>query len=65
MDDKIHVLYEGFGLFAIDKPMIKNALASALSKYLEKRYSENDIIFEQDVGKVNLEDEFSDLLDNF
>lgn len=60
-DDKIHVLYDGFGLFAIDKPIIKNALASSLSKYLEKRYVESDIVFEQDNGKVKLEDDLSDL----
>ena len=64
-DEKIHVLYDGFALFAMDKPNIKNALANALSKYLEKRYTENDIVFEQDSGKVKLEDDFSDLLDNF
>ena len=61
VDDKIHVLYDGFGLFAIDKPIIKNTLAASLSKYLEKRYSENDIVFEQDNGKVKLEDDLSDL----
>ena len=60
-DEKIHVLYDGFGLFAIDKPIIKNTLAASLSKYLEKRYSENDIVFEQDNGKVKLEDDLSDL----
>ena len=60
-DEKIHVLYDGFGLFAIDKPIIKNTLASSLSKHLEKRYSESDIIFEQDNGKVKLEDDLSDL----
>ena len=61
VDDKIHVVYDGFGLFAIDKPIIKNTLAAYLSKYLEKRYSENDIVFEQDNGKVKLEDDLSDL----
>ena len=60
-DDKIHVLYDGFGLFAIDKPIIKNTLALSLSKYLEKRYTESDIIFEQDSGKVKLDDEPIDL----
>ena len=60
-DEKIHVLYDGFGLFAIDKPIIKNTLASSLSKHLDKRYSETDIIFEQDSGKVKLEDDLSDL----
>ena len=60
-DEKIHVLYEGFGLFAMDKPIIKNTLAAALSKHLEKRYTEGDIIFEQDNGKVKLEDDLSDL----
>ncbi|MBO5716068.1 MAG: DNA polymerase III subunit gamma/tau [Clostridia bacterium] len=65
-DEKIHVLcYDSFGLFAMDKPIIKNALANALSKYLEKRYSENDIVFEQDCGKVKLEDDFSDFLNDF
>ena len=60
-DEKIHVLYDGFGLFAIDRPNIKNTLAASLSKYLDKRYTENDIIFEQDTGKVKLEDDLSDL----
>ena len=60
-DERVHVLYDGFGLFAIDKPIIKNTLAVSLSKHLEKRYSESDIIFEQDNGKVKLEDDLSDL----
>ena len=60
-DGKIHVLYDGFGLFAIDKPTIKNTLALALSKHLDKRYCENDIVFEQDSGKVKLEDDLDDL----
>ena len=60
-DGRVHVLYDGFGLFAIDKTIIKNTLASSLSKYLEKRYTENDIIFEQDTGKVKIEDDLSDL----
>ena len=64
-DGKIHVIcYDSFGIFAMDKPNIKNALANALSKYLEKRYTENDIVFEQDNGKVKIE-EFADLLDDF
>lgn len=65
-DGKIHVLcYDSFGIFAMDKPNIKNALANALSKYLENRYAENDIVFEQDNGKVKIEEDFSDLLDDF
>lgn len=60
-DEKIHVLYDGFGLFAIDRPAIKNTLALSLSKHLDKRYSENDIVFEQDSGKVKLEDDLDDL----
>lgn len=60
-DEKIHVLYDGFGLFAMDKPIIKNTLALSLSKHLDKRYGENDIVFEQDSGKIKLEDDFSDL----
>ena len=64
-DDKIHALYDGFGLFAIDKPIIKNTLAANLSKYLDKRYTESDIIFEQDSGKIKIEEEYTDLLDEF
>lgn len=61
-DGKIHVLcYDSFGIFAMDKPNIKSALAGALSKYLEKRYTENDIVFEEDSGKIKIEDDFSDL----
>ncbi|MBR2382061.1 MAG: DNA polymerase III subunit gamma/tau [Clostridia bacterium] len=61
-DGKIHVLcYDSFGIFAMDKPNIKSALAGALSKYLEKRYTENDIVFEEDSGKIRIEDDFSDL----
>lgn len=60
-DAKIHVLYDGFGVVAMDKPIIKSTLASSLSKYLDKRYTENDIVFEQDNGKIKLEDDFSDL----
>ena len=60
-DEKIHVLYDGFGLFAIDRPNIKNTLAAALSRHLEKRYTESDILFEQDNGKIKLEDDLSDL----
>ena len=59
-DAKIHVLYDGFGVVAMDKPIIKSTLASSLSKYLDKRYTENDIVFEQDNGKIKLEDDFSD-----
>ena len=61
VDEKIHVLYDGFGLFAIDKPIIKNTLAASLSKYLEKRYGEADIVFEQDNGKIKLEDDLVEL----
>jgi hypothetical protein len=64
-DDKIHALYDGFGLFAIDKPIIKNTLAANLSKYLNKRYTESDIVFEQDSGKIKLEEDYTDLLDEF
>ena len=60
-DEKIHVLYDGFGLFAMDKPIIKNTLALSLSKHLDKRYAESDIVFEEDSGKVKLEDDLSDL----
>ncbi len=60
-DERIHVLYDGFGLFAMDKPIIKNTLALSLSKNLDKRYGENDIVFEQDNGKVKLEDDLADL----
>ena len=61
-DNKIHVLLnDNFSILVIDKPIVKSTLASSLSKYLEKRYSENDIIFEQDSGKVKLEDDLSDL----
>ena len=61
-DGKIHVLLtDTFGLFVVDRPAIKSALATSVSQYLEKRFSENDIVFEQDSGKVKLEDDFSDL----
>ncbi len=60
-DKKIHVLNDGFGLFAIDKPNIKNALASALSEQLNCSYTESDIIYERDAGKVRLEDDLTDL----
>lgn len=56
-DNRIHVLYDGFGLFAIDRTDIKNALAAALTKYLGKPYRADDIIYEQDTGKVRLEDD--------
>lgn len=60
-DKKIHVLNDGFGLFAIDRPNIKSALAAALSKYLEGNIAPSDIIYEQDMGKIKLEDDYSDL----
>ena len=60
-DEKVHVLYEGFGLFAIDKSTVKIALASALSRYLDKRFTECDIIYEQDDGKIKIEEDYSDL----
>ena len=62
VDGKIHVLLtDTFGLFVVDRPAIKSALANSVSQYLEKRYTESDIVFEQDSGKVKLEDDFSDL----
>ncbi len=69
-DSKVHVLTDMnniMAVFAIDKPNIKSALAMALSRYLEKSYSESDIIYEQDNGKVKLEDDISylDDFDNF
>ena len=61
-DGKIHVLLtDTFGLFVVDRPAIKSALATSVSQYLEKRFTENDVVFEQDSGKVKLEDDFSDL----
>ena len=60
-DNRIHVLNDGFSLFAIDRPDIKSALAAALSRYLEKSVMPSDIIYEQDMGKVRLEDDNSDL----
>ena len=61
-DGRIHVLCaDTFGIFVVDRPAIKNALATSVSQYVEKRYSENDIVFEQDSGKIKLEDDFSDL----
>ena len=60
-DGKIHVLYDGFGLFAIDKPELKKALASSISGYMGSIFTENDIIYEQDSGKIRLEDDNSDL----
>ena len=66
-DGKIHAIYEGFIPYNIENTVIKSTLASALSKYLNKRYTENDIVFEQNSGKIKLEDDFSDLdeFDNF
>ena len=61
-DGKVHVLLnDGFGLFAIDKPAIKTALALNLSKYIDKSVNANDICYEQDNGKIKLEDDNSDL----
>lgn len=60
-DNRIHVLNDGFGLFAIDRPDIKSALAAALSRYLERSVMPSDIIYEQDMGKIRLEDDNSDL----
>lgn len=60
-DGKIHALYQGYIPYPIDKPIIKSTLAASLSRYLEKRFTESDIIFEQDSGKVKLEDDLSDL----
>ncbi len=60
-DQRVHVLYDGFGLFAIDKTEIKVALASCLSKHLDKSLRESDVIYEQDNGKVKIEDDNSDL----
>ena len=60
-DGKVHALYQGFIPYPIDNPKIKSTLAASLSKYLEKRFTESDIIFEQDSGKINLEDDLSDL----
>jgi len=60
-DNRIHVLNDGFSLFAIDRPDIKSALAAALSRYLERSVMPSDIIYEQDMGKVRLEDDNSDL----
>lgn len=60
-DGKIHAIYDKFIPYNIDNSMIKSTLASALSKYLGKRYTENDIVFEQDSGKIKLEDDLSDL----
>lgn len=66
-DGKIHALYDGFIPYDIEKPLIKSTLAAAISKYLDKRYGEGDIIFEQDNGKVKLEDDLSylDAFDDF
>ena len=60
-DSRIHVLSDGFGLFAIDKPSVKSALASALSRQLDRSFGENDILYEKDDGKVRIEDDNSDL----
>ena len=60
-DDKIHVLNDGFGLFAIDKPIIKSTLAASLSRQLDKSFNESDIIYEMDNGKIKIEDDHSDL----
>lgn len=62
-DLKIHVLADA--LFAIDKPEIKHALAGALTQYTDKPYTEQDIIYEKDDGRLELEDDLSDLDDIF
>ena len=66
-DEKIHVLYDGFGLFAIDRSEIKTALASALSRQLDKGFAESDIVYEKDNGKVKMEEDYSylDAFDDF
>lgn len=60
-DGKIHALYGGFIPYDIEKTIIKSTLASSISKYLEKQYTPSDIIFEQDNGKIKIEDDLSDL----
>ena len=60
-DNRVHVLCDGFILYAMDKPEIKKALAASLSKYLERAFTEHDIVFEQDSGKIKLEEDNSDL----
>ena len=60
-DNRVHVLCDGFILYAMDKPEIKRALAVSLSKYLDRAFTENDIVFEQDSGNIKLEDDLSDL----
>ncbi len=62
-DLRIHVLADA--LFAIDKPEIKHALASALTQYTDKPYTEQDIVYEKDDGRLELEDDLSDLDDIF
>lgn len=64
-DAKIHVLTDTVSLFAIDNPRIKGAIATALTKYLEKSYTVNDIVYEIDNGKIKLEDDFSEYDDIF
>ena len=60
-DNRVHVLCDGFILYAMDKPEIKKALATSLSKYLERAFTEHDIVFEQDSGRIKLEEDNSDL----
>ena len=64
-DKRVHVLTDSVSLFAIDNYTIKSALAAALSKYLGTSYSENDIVYEIDNGKVKLEEDFSEYDDIF
>ena len=64
-DAKIHVLTDTVSLFAIDNARIKGALATALTKYLEKPHSASDIIYEIDNGKIKIEDDFSEYDDIF
>ena len=62
-DNKIHVLTDTVSLFAIDRAPVKRALASALSKYLERSCAESDIVYEINNGKVMVEDDLSDFDD--
>ena len=64
-DKRVHVLTDSVSLFAIDNHTIKSALAAALSKYLGTSYSDGDIVYEIDNGKVKLEEDFSEYDDIF
>ena len=62
-DGKLHVLTDSVSLFAIDRAPIKRAIAASLTGLLERPFTEADIVYDIDNGKVIVEDDLSDLDD--